>query len=251
MSQPKEQSKPTAAKRKYGSEQTNLPSKKLREEGAKHGGEPASPADKESFPPKQKIREYREAGSDSDVDDVPQATSLYRVSAESDGPMPMERHLEVAHASIPEQGDDGPAPSQEAPDSNIFKANESLRTLAANVSKHRVVRRMTHAYYLQFNRAANIRVSRAKIEKKQHQIQETQRRTEMEETPELVQALETLRDQHARTIVDLESTRADKRRFESPLNSLNAEHASRNNRLYDFNDVDKGDAQLRCLPAKF
>jgi hypothetical protein len=73
----------------------------------------------------------------------------------------------------------------------------------------------------------------------------------MEETPELVQALKTLREQHARTIVDLESTRADKRRFESPLNSLNAEHASRNNRLYDFQDVDKGDTQLRCLPAKF
>jgi hypothetical protein len=35
------------------------------------------------------------------------------------------------------------------------------------------------------------------------------------------------------------------------LNSLNAEHASRKNRLYDFHDVDKGDTQLRCLPAKF
>jgi hypothetical protein len=163
----------------------------------------------------------------------------------------MDRHSEVAHASTPKQGDDGPAPSQEARDSDILKANEFLRTLAANVSRHRVVRHMTHAYYLQFTHAADIRVSRAEIEKEQHQVQETQRRTEMEETPELVQALKTLRDQHARTIVDLGSTRADKRRFESPLNSLNAEHASRNNRLYDFHDVDKGDTQLRCLPAKF
>jgi hypothetical protein len=81
MSQPKEQPKPTAAKRKRGSEHTDLPSKKLREGNTKHGGEPASPADKESSPLEQNSSEDQEAGSDSDVDSAPSITGLYHVSA--------------------------------------------------------------------------------------------------------------------------------------------------------------------------
>ena len=147
--------------------------------------------------------------------------------------------------------EDSPAPDHEASNNSITKAREFLRVLASNVARHKAVRGMTDAYYAQFQRAADIRLFRAKIVERQHKIREMQRRPGMEENQELAQALATLRKQHAQSIVDLESARTDKRKFESPLDSLNAEHGSRNNKLYDFHDVEKSDKELKCLPTKF
>lgn len=185
-------------------------------------------------------------------------------SAEPEGLNQTDDQFQSANAAIPEQGEeqgvdqsveqgeDVSAPADQASDNTLTKAGEFLRVTASNVARHKLVRLMTYGYQMQIDLAAQIRADNAEIAKKQRKIHKAHRTAvTQQEGSEVEESMHTLREKHDKNMAGLEKLDANKIGIEVPLKLLNANHASRNNNLYGFHDIDRGNSELVCLPAKF
>lgn len=86
---PREEPREIATKRKRDGGPTDPPNKKIREEGAKHGVELASAADKTVSPLKNDSGECEEAEGNSGTDLMPPVIGIPRASAKPDKSMPI------------------------------------------------------------------------------------------------------------------------------------------------------------------
>lgn len=255
--QPKGQPKETAAKRKRDGEPTDPLSKKLKEAGVKNGDESASPAEKKSPLPRDDNSEDQEAEGDPDTDPVSQnvdpAPNLSASSgehAEVDEPVQVNQELPPANTPVPGQNDNGSAQGRPASDRSTAKAKDFLRALVSNVARHKLVRRMTYGRWMQVKRADQIKNEIAEIAEKQLWLREMERTMgTRQQNSKVVKAMEDNELKLNESNVDLRRYENAAHNFESLLNSLSADHASRSNGIYEFHDVDQSAPELENLPA--
>jgi hypothetical protein len=216
--------------------------------------------------------ERQKLGGVASTNPVSPAAGSPLALAEPEGLMSIDRQSQSANAALPEQdeeqgeeqgveqgveqsveqGEDVSAPAHPASDNTLTKAGEFLRIMASNVARHKLVRVVTYGYQMQIDLAARIRRENAEIATKQRKIRKAHRtaRTQQEGS-EVEESMHALRKIHDKNTASLETLEENKVGIEVPLKLLNANHASRNNNLYGFHDIDRGDSELVCLPAKF
>lgn len=151
----------------------------------------------------------------ADANTTPLAAGILHALTEPD------ESMQIAQASAPGQ-------DYQAPYSTPTMTRDFLHVLASNIARHKFVRRISHARYLQIERAAEIEVEDAEITGKQCKIREMQLTTgTQQEDLKVMKAIEDLRSQHARNRIELEQVNTNELRFEGPLSCLNAHHTRR------------------------
>jgi hypothetical protein len=124
--------------------------------------------------------------------------------------------------------------------------------MASNVARHKLVRCMTYGYRMVIDLVAQIWVEDAENAKKQRKIRKMHRTTvSQQEDSEVKESMHALRELHTKNMAGLEKLKTNEISMEVNLKLLNANHARRNNNLYAFHDIDRGDSELSYLPAKF
>jgi hypothetical protein len=226
-------------------------------------------------PPKSKPKPRTRPRTVANVDPAPQVSASHNISAavevdepvqashanisaevevevEVNEPVHANHEFPTANTTVPDRDDNGPVQGQPASDRSAAQTKDFLRALVSNVARHKLVRRMTFGHRIQVKRAAQIRVEIAEIAEKQHRLRQMERTMGTQQHDlKLIEAMEENEKQHAKRTVDLKRFTNAAVRFESPLNGLNASHASRSNGIYEFHDVDQGAAELKYLPARF
>lgn len=178
------------------------------------------------------------------------------VQVESDKETPSEVQPDTPVASRPpaastegvahESGYIGTASVDMSATDRPSRLRRFLEVLASNVSSHKIVRRLVDGYNKFISEADEYEFARDGVLDLEAQIWD-----EENDADGSVENLEAIRSRHAERKQQLDEVEESIRVLKDPIRDLNEQHSQRNNRIYEFMDIDRGNAELQCLPKEF
>ena len=240
--QAKMQKSTPAFKRKRNGDDDHSPRKKVQTEGF-HTPEIAQARYRE---PKGVRKSDRIAGRPADPRDPPPRGQYNRDETHPDVPVsPDPVAVQPDSAAVREITDQEHVPGDEYAINPRSRVRDLLEVLASNVSSHRIVRRLADGYNKWVHRADACEYAQDGLKHLEDQLQDMEKDADASE-----EDVAGLRGRCRTAMQRLEECENVIRSLEEPMKDLNAKHANHNNRLYDYIDMARDDAELQHLPME-
>jgi hypothetical protein len=126
------------------------------------------------------------------------------------------------------------------------RSNDFLKTLATTVSSHKIVRRLAHGQKTFFGQRDELKYAPGGLVDLEAKIRSMER-----DGVASTEDLQVIRDRRAKRERELEGNDDTLRRLKRMKGDLDFKHGLRNERIYDFIDITRGEVKLECLPAEF